>query len=763
MQTRHIDQGATLHSAAQSGDIATLNLLIQAGYDVNSYDNQGLTPLHVAAKEGQVDALQILIAAGADLDCSEQQSFDLNQCVLGYTMAGPEGQVSPLQMAIIHGQLEAAEVLINAGASVNQPDSDGVSALQFAIKNGDVAGVELLIAKGADVNYENNEKQYFGNATTALFEAVIKNNFEIANILLKSGARVDIRDYQGESILHRVRSSQLCEILLEAGADVNAVCEAGCSPLIKIISTHYCNHDIPETVREEIVSNLLKAGADVNLVNKDSECALQHAVKGSSSAMCQQLLTAGANPNIVDADGSTLLHYAAQRDNSSHDFENYGANITKLLLQYGVNVNQINTSGMCAIHFAIKNSNVEAIRILKDAGAELEPETICNSPLLYAVKSLNPRVLLELITPGIDFELVREKDKSILHLIEENLRMRPHIQEGFVEVIKALIAVGADVDAVDSENLTVLHHAIINGNLSFVEALVAAGACVNTKRNFAENTALGCAFKKSFVRPEIISVLLEAGVDLDYNLSTDANPKTAFQKALDLIETNERLGGYDYQSEHRKANSYAAAFLIFAHACYVEKEDVIAEGLNDERNKVQFTLLFDIIQSGFLLDNQQKFASYLSQKGIDPHDPKFSYKTFQPALSYKVKNNFTDEQKAIIRTFLLLNRVADSKLSDLPVELLAALLRKVFNVNSTDNIRMLNFCGRAGTGLLAPCFRPLHPRFADADTLDLCYQLGSHNLEGSGNDVRLLNGDDIDLDPDVSYMHSEDDLRLSRI
>ena len=51
--------------------------------------------------------------------------------------------------------------------------------------------VKYLISKGIDLNYTND----FGN--TAMHFAISYKNFEIADLLKKSGAREDIENYKG--------------------------------------------------------------------------------------------------------------------------------------------------------------------------------------------------------------------------------------------------------------------------------------------------------------------------------------------------------------------------------------------------------------------------------------------------------------------------------------------------------------------------------------------------------------------------------------
>lgn len=70
--------------------------------------------------------------------------------------------------------------------------------LQLAIANDNVIGAEHLIAKGIDINYQNRDKWtalYF----CAFYYKLYPNAIEIANTLLKKGAKVNLYDKWGNT------------------------------------------------------------------------------------------------------------------------------------------------------------------------------------------------------------------------------------------------------------------------------------------------------------------------------------------------------------------------------------------------------------------------------------------------------------------------------------------------------------------------------------------------------------------------------------
>ncbi len=97
--------------AADKGDSAAVQSLIQIGANVNAVTFEGVTPLMFAAQNGKTGIVNMLIQHGAKPDL---KSF------AGY---------SALLLAIFNNYVETAECLIRNGANVNQPDNNQVTPL----------------------------------------------------------------------------------------------------------------------------------------------------------------------------------------------------------------------------------------------------------------------------------------------------------------------------------------------------------------------------------------------------------------------------------------------------------------------------------------------------------------------------------------------------------------------------------------------------------------------------------------------------------
>lgn len=108
------DKYAMHYAAGESDYPEVIQLLIDAGGDVDQPDAQGTTPLHAAARNQNPDIIAVLIAAGADL-----------------TAAG-EGGATVLHIAALHNAPAVLTQLMDAGADLYAEDWDGNTPFDYA-------------------------------------------------------------------------------------------------------------------------------------------------------------------------------------------------------------------------------------------------------------------------------------------------------------------------------------------------------------------------------------------------------------------------------------------------------------------------------------------------------------------------------------------------------------------------------------------------------------------------------------------------------
>ena len=433
-----------LHLAAERGSAPVVRLLVKGGADVDARTSTGATPLMFAAASGDTAAVEALLEAGAEVEARERER---EQTPLIFAAAANRAAVAKLLLAHGANKNAATKVVDLMALSANGENPDGRNlAAKPETANGAAARGAASTRTGAasrprtpglDRGYLINEQVHTQGGMTPLLFAARQGFTDVATTLLDAGVDVNQQksgDHVSALLVATINGHfDLAGILLDRGANPNAVAENGVAPLYAAINLMWAPRAGYPQPRAHLnqrlgyldyMQKLLEKGADPNArvtkkvwysnynfdqsgVEETGSTAFWRAAYAADVEAMKLLMAFGADPNIptaktpergefgdagrreiVDVSGvppvpvggpgiptllaSTGVGYGEGFAGNSHRFAPGGmlAGVKFLVEEAGQDVNARDNEGNSALHHAAARGDVEMLKYLVSKGAD---------------------------------------------------------------------------------------------------------------------------------------------------------------------------------------------------------------------------------------------------------------------------------------------------------------------------------------------------------------------------------------------------------
>lgn len=363
-------------TSVQSGDVATVKILLGTISSVNIKNSFNTTALMISSNNENTEIAKLLLDKGADVN-----------------MHGPD-RWTALHFATNGGHTDIIRLLLKRGANVDaksnlQGDSPEkaphLTSLMLASQNRNRGITELLLEKGANVNERGGAWN-----NTPIFYALAVKDLEMMKLLIKNGANLSANLYNKKSemvtLVHYAiykgsNYIDILKLLLENGAPVYGLDHFGNAPLsdaayngntraAKLLLEHHANVNHQNGIhkwtaliyaasqgRSDAAKLLIDNGANVSAKalfqgNERVPTVEPHLTPLLAASMwgftgrvptVKVLLENGADPNTKGKHGRTAIHYAT---------ENGSLETVQLLLKHGANPNVKDDEGRTAFNIA---------------------------------------------------------------------------------------------------------------------------------------------------------------------------------------------------------------------------------------------------------------------------------------------------------------------------------------------------------------------------------------------------------------------------
>ena len=384
------DNDTALISAAFSGRINVVRMLVELGADIHARDNDNFQAIDIASYCGHFDIVRYLCSVPGSINCTNVSHFFAPGLSCSNNVDCQCNNALHLTNDIQHMRW-----LLENDANVEAENVDGLRPIHCAVRTGLVEMVELLIQHGANVDAAD----VYGNRP--LHDAVC-HGLNIVQILVHCGAKLNVQNVDGKTPLHIAverEQSEVIMFLLDVGADVGLTDVWRNTPLHYLTAQQLTNVKIQGRISKQtqnykqlLITNALGVNAllyitahgitdNVNeqdtansktFVNQEDICVkkqgftflleLQQIKSSSKTKVYSCKESSVTKPLYADCYGNTPLHYAVgvYAHLKIYRVSSEVAKTIDFLLKHDAKINVQNNDGLTPLHVARGEEAIEA-------------------------------------------------------------------------------------------------------------------------------------------------------------------------------------------------------------------------------------------------------------------------------------------------------------------------------------------------------------------------------------------------------------------
>ena len=220
--------------------------------------------------------------------------------------------------------------------------------------------LQLAVMNVPDRRYDNNE---IIPDTEKTIMSLLVHNADMTGILLHAatkesmariipqfvarGADPNAKDKDGNTPLHiavRLEHTAMIKTLLSVNADAGVINKRGTILHLRAEGLG------PNNLSHEIISELVKKGADLNAKDEEGYTALQQALMHRQFSLARNLITVGANVKVIGKNSETVLHLTIGSSTGySNEHELELIDLLSRLVKEGAEINARNINGNTAL------------------------------------------------------------------------------------------------------------------------------------------------------------------------------------------------------------------------------------------------------------------------------------------------------------------------------------------------------------------------------------------------------------------------------